>query len=306
VPAPTETRPEPPLLTLREAVGTFVRDGQEVLFGGFAYSDPFAAGHEIIRQGRRGLRVIKTSGGLLVDQLVGAGCVESLLMCHAWNSVGPEAAHCLRRATEHGIPAPLQLDELSFGGMTMALFAGACDLPFMPTTPARGAGHDTHRTFATDKLGTTTSPFDGREVDVVKPLRPDLGIFHVQRADRLGNAQAFGPTAELRYAIAACRQVVIVAEELVDTEVVRARPELTVAPAFAVDALVIEPWSAHPTDSSGQYLRDLEHHRLYGEMSATEEGFAAYLDEWVFQTGSHAAFVEKLGEERLAALRVAG
>src|SRR4051812_22991823 len=225
---------------MQEAVAQFVPDGQDVLIGGFAYSDPLAFAHELIRQQRRGLQVTKTSGGLLVDQLIGAGCVESLLLCHVWNSVGPEPAHAFRRAVEHARPAPVAVEELSYGAMTMALLAGACDLPFMPTTPVQGTGHDRHRTFRPDKLGVVASPFGGEPVSVVAPLQPELGVFHVQRADELGNAQVLGPAAELRYAIAACRKVVVIAEELVDTEVVRARPELTVAPGFMVDAVVVE------------------------------------------------------------------
>jgi glutaconate CoA-transferase subunit A len=303
VSAPPERTSATPTLSMREAVSRFVPDGQQVLIGGFAYSDPLAFAHELIRQGRRGLQVIKTSGGLLVDQLIGAGCVDSLLLCHVWNSVGPEPAHCFRRAVEHERPGPVRVEELSYGAMTMALLAGACDLPFMPTTPVQGAGHFTRRTFRPEKFGVVSSPFGGEDVVVVAPLAPELGVFHVQRVDTLGNAQVLGPTAELRYAIASCRRVIVIAEELVDTEVVRSRPELTVAPAFMVDAIVVEPWAAHPTDSYGDYRRDLDHHRLYGERSRTEEAFHAYVDEWILRTADHSEFVAKLGPERLAALR---
>jgi glutaconate CoA-transferase subunit A len=289
---------------MREVVEEFVADRQEILIGGFAYDDPLAFAHELIRQRRRGLRVTKTSGGVLVDQLIGAGCVDSLLMCHVWNSVGPEPAHCFRRAVERDLPRPLAVEELSYGAMTMALLAGACDFPFMPTTPMQGSGHFTQRTFRPDKLDVVRSPFDGDEVVVVKALRPSLGVFHVQRVDPLGNAQSFGPTAELRYAVASCRRVIVIADELVASEVVRARPELTIAPAFMVDAVVVEPWSAHPTDSSGQYRRDLDHHRLYAQLSRTEEGFQRYVDEWILATVDHAGFVAKLGKDRQAALRI--
>ena len=289
---------------MREAVSEFVADGQEVLIGGFAYSDPLAFAHELVRQRRHSLRVIKTSGGLLVDQLIGAACVDSLLMCHVWNSVGPEPAHCFRRAVEHGQPMPLAVEELSFGAMTMALLAGACDLPFMPTTPVQGTGHYTHRTFRPDKLDVVRSPFGGADVVVVKALKPALGVFHVQRVDRLGNAQVLGPTADLRYALASCQQVIVIAEELVETSVIRERPELTVAPSFMVDAIVIEPWAAHPTDSYGHYRRDLDHHLLYGEQSRTSEGFDAYVKEWILNTDDHHGFIAKLGQKRQSALRV--
>ena len=186
--------------------------------------------------------------------------------------------------------------------MTMALMAGACGMPFMPTTPMRGAGHFTHQP-SHRRLDVVSSPFGDEEVVVVAPLRPALGVFHVQRADALGNAQMFGPTAEFRYAIASCRQVVVIAEELVDTDEVRARPELTVAPGFMVDAVVVEPWAAHPTDSYGGYRRDLHHHQLYGQASRTEAGFETYVNDWIRGTSDHAGFVSKLGAGHLAGLR---
>ena len=293
-----------PILSMRDAVQEFVADGDEVLLGGFAYGDPFAFAHELIRQRRRRLRVIKGSGGVLVDQLIGAGCIDQLLFCHVWNSVGPEPAHCFRRAVEHQRPARLAVEEMSFGAFTAALMAGACRFPFMPSTPIGGAGHFVQRGdgFLADTFATVASPFDGRPVTVVAPLRPKLGIFHVQRADRLGNGQLSGPTSETRFAAAACERVLLVAEELVDTDVVRQRPELTAIPSFLVDAIVVEPWAAHPTDSHGYYWRDLEHHRLYAEMSKTEDGFAAYVDQWIIATGNHEGVRRKLGEARTRSL----
>ena len=294
-----------PVLSLKEAVARYVPDGQELLVGGFAFSDPMALAHEIIRQNRKDLYIMKTSGGVLVDQLVGAGCVGKLLLCHVWNSVGPVPAHCFRRAVEKDIPRQIEIEEMSFGAFTMALLAGACDLPFMPTTPVQGTGHFTQRTFLPNKFAVLDNPFgDGGSVCVVPPLKPALGIFHVHRVDKYGNAQMFGPTAEMRFGLAACQKLVVIAEEMVDTDLIRERPEATVAPGFMVDAIVIEPFSAHPTDSYGYYLRDLEHHELYGEMSKTAEGFARYRHEWILETRDHSGFVKKLGRERVDALRV--
>lgn len=291
-----------PVLTMREMVERYVPDGSEVLIGGFAFSDPTAFAHELIRQRRKGLYVLKTSGGVLVDQLIGAGCVARALTCHIWNSVGPVPAHCFRRALEQGIPNRVELDEMSFGAYTMALFAGACGLPFIPATPVQGTGHFERRTFYQQKFAVIESPFDGRAVCVVPPLRPKLGVFHVMRVDEFGNAQILGPRGETREAMGASEQVIVVAEELVPTSVVRERPELTVIPGFRVEAIVVEPWAAHPSDGYGYYQRDLEHHALYGENSATVDGFQRYLDEWVFGTGNHAGLVERLGAERRAAL----
>jgi glutaconate CoA-transferase, subunit A len=293
------------LLTLQEAVGEFIRDGDEVLLGGFAMSDPVAFAHELIRQGRRDLDLIKTSGGLIVDQLVGAGCVRTLLCCHVWNSVGPEPAHCFRRAVGQGTPRELELEELSFGAMTTGFAAAAWGLPFMPTTPLTLTGHDVHRTHRPDKLATVVSPFPPHSlVTVVKPIAPKLGVFHVHRVDEAGNAQLFGPTAEFRQSIAACERVIVIAEELVPSETIRERPELTIALAAQVDAVVIEPWAAHPTDSHSYYARDLDFHAYYAESTRTESDAAAYLADWIHGTANHTEFVGKLGTARLESLRL--
>jgi glutaconate CoA-transferase, subunit A len=168
----------------------------------------------------------------------------------------------------------------------------------------QGTGHFTHRTFLPNKFGVVESPFGDGSVCVVPPLKPALGIFHVHRVDRFGNAQMFGPIGEMRYSIAACKKVIVIAEELVDTAAIRDRPEATIAPGFMVDAVVIEPWAAHPTDSYGYYYRDLKHNDLYGEMSRTEAGFRRYVDDWILGSGNHRGFVAKLGSERLAELRI--
>jgi glutaconate CoA-transferase subunit A len=296
-----------PRIGLEELVAHHLPDGQQVLIGGFAFSDPVALAHELVRQGRRGLEVLKTSGGLLVDILIGAGCIDRLMFCHVWNSVGPQPAHAFRRAVESALPHRPVVDELSYGSFSMGLAAGAWGLPFLPTTPMSGAGHFDVRRLRPDKLATVTSPFgDHRPVTVVEPIRPRLGVFHVQRVDRFGNGQMFGPTAEMRVAIGACDRVVLIAEELVDPATVRERPELTVAPGFMVDAIVVEPWSAHPTDCSGYYLRDLDHHDLYGTMSRTPEGFDDYVRQWVLDTGDHKGYRARLGDQVLDALALRG
>ena len=186
-----------------------------------------------------------------------------------------------------------------------ALARSRWGLPFMPTMPAVLAGHDLHRGIWGNKLGVVTSPFEaGQLVSVVRPIRPELGVFHVQRVDCHGNAQMLGPTAELRQAVGACRRVVVIAEELVPTELVRERPELTVVPGHMVEAVIVEPWAAHPTDSSGYYSRDLEHHAYYGRISRTTEGFEEYLASWVHGVDDHAGYIARLGSATLDSLRL--
>lgn len=294
----------PAFLSMAEAVREFVRPRSPMYIGGFAYSEPMAFAHEVIRRGCADLDIIKSSGGVLVDQLVGAGCVRRLLSCHVWNSVGPVPAHCFRRAMEQGVPRTLELEELSFGVMTLAFFAGACDLPFVPVTPVQGAGHFTVRGFLGEgKFAVVPSPFTGEPACVVPPLKPALGILQAQRVDPQGNAQVLGPLAEMKYAINACDQVVVVAEEVVPTEEVKRSAHLTVIPGFRVAAVVIEPWAGHPSDLYGYYHRDLKHYVLYGQMSRTAEGFRQYVEEWILGTGDHRGYIKKLGEATLESLR---
>jgi glutaconate CoA-transferase subunit A len=292
------------VLTLTELVARMVPDGQELLIGGFAYSEPIAFAHELIRQRRKNLFVWKTSGGVLVDQLIGAGCVDRVAFCHLWNSVGPVPAYCFRRAVEHNIPQPLLLDELSYGAFSMGLLAAACGLPFMPTTPVQQTGHFMNRPLIPNKFAVITSPFSNQPVCVVPAIRPPLGVFHVQRVDKFGNAQVMGPLGEMKAAMLACDRVAVIAEELVDTSIIRERPELTIIPGFRVDAIAIEPWGAHPSDVYGYYLRDLNHNALYGRMSSSESGFQEYIEEWVTATHDHSGFRQKLGLACLQQLMV--
>jgi glutaconate CoA-transferase, subunit A len=219
-----------------------------------------------------------------------------------WNSVGPQAAHAFRRAVQDGHPLKPEIEELSYGAYSAALVAGAWGLPFMPTTPMLGAGHYTTRSFRPDKLATVDSPFTAARVTVAQPIRPQVGVFHVQRVDRFGNGQMFGPTAEMRYAIGACDRVFLLAEEMVDDDVIRSRPELTVVPGFQVEGVVVEPWSAHPTDCATYYKRDLEHHMLYGRETASVEGFDRYVEEWVRGVADHAGYRARLGGAVMAEL----
>jgi glutaconate CoA-transferase subunit A len=289
-------------LSLPEVVFRYIHSGDTLYIGGFAFNDPLAVAHEIVRQGIRDLTVIKSSGGIVVDLLIGAGVIRRLLVSHLWNSVGPTPAHAFRRAIERGQP-PIELEELSYGAFTCALMAGGMGLPFMPTTPLRGTGTFDERTFLPDKLGTVRSPFDpAAEVVVAKAIAPPLGVFHVARVDREGTAQVFGPVGETRLAMAACQRVLLIAEEVVDTAAIRARPECTVAFGGQVEAVAVVPFGAFPTDCHGYYRRDLAYHLEYARATASPEGFEAYIAHEVRGVADHSEFLARLGAERLSAL----
>lgn len=288
------------VVTIPEAVKKFVKPDISIYLAGFAYSEPFAFVYEIIRQKNKNLFVIKTSGGLMVDMLLGAGCIKKLLISHVWNSVGPVPAHNFRRTFEKK-KAEVELEEMSFGVLTLALFAAAHHLPFMPTQPILGSGQFTHRGWmGKKKYGVVKNPFNKNEnVVLVPPVKPQLGIFHVQRADEDGNAQVTGPLAELKVSAAASDEIILSAEEIVSRKEIKKYPESTIIPSFCVKAVCHTPYGGHPSDVYGYYHRDIDFYSDYGKWSKTKESFQAFLKEWIYDTKNHDGYIKKLGKERL-------
>lgn len=286
------------LSTLQEAVKKYVKPDITLYLAGFAYSEPFAFAHEIIRQKKKNLYVIKTSGGLMVDMLLGAGCIKKLLISHAWNSVGPVPAYNFRRTFETKNPK-VQLEEMSFGVLTLALFAAAHHLPFMPVQPLIESGQFKYRGWmGKNKYAVMKNPFNKKEkVVLVPPVKPQLGIFHVQRADEDGNAQVSGPLAELKISAAACDRIILSAEEIVLRKEIKKHPENTIIPSFCVDAVCRAPYGGHPSDVYGYYHRDIEFYRDYGKWSKTEGSFHLFLKEWIFETKNQDGYVKKLAKK---------
>lgn len=290
------------LMTAREAVERFVGDGEVVYIGGFGFMQAYALAHEVIRQGKRDLTVVREAGDILVDQLIGAGCVRRVIASHLWNPIGPSSAYCFRRAME-GRDPPIEMEEMGYGAICMALMAGALDLPFMPTTEHVGTGQFQHRSFLGDrKFQVVESPFSGEKVTVVAPLKPDVGLVHVQRADVEGNSQVIGPLGNLRYGANACRTIVVSAEEIVDKGLVQLSSNLTIVPGFRVAAVVHEPWGAHPSEAFGYYDRDIHFAYGYSQQARTREGFDDFLKEWVNGVADRREYARRLGEERLKGL----
>lgn len=282
-------RARPPILSLAQAAARFVRPRSWVYLGNFG-SVNFAAGHELIRQGIDDLWLVMSSGGILFDQLVGTGQVARAVIGHCWNPIGPGPAHAFRRAVEHGRPRPFELTEMTLGSLNLALMAGAHDWPFAPELALAGSGYA--QTLGADRYARVESPFaPGERVGVVAPIRPDVAIVHAQLVDRWGNAQILGPRGEVSWAAFAADAVVVVAEEVVDDDVVLAHPERTVVPGVAVDAIVVEPWAAHPEGVYGHYERDIDHFAYYERESRDEAGLQAYLDRFVRGVADRAGYL---------------
>ncbi len=281
------------MTTLTAAVDS-VNDGDEVYFGGFGYNQPFAAAHELLRQGTTDLRVVRTSGDILLDQLIGAGRVRTAVISHCWNAIGPSPTHAFRRATEHDNPRPLDVEEYGLGDLLLRLFAGARRLPFVPAGAVEGTGQFDHRV-AEDKYLPVA--VEGDIHYVMRPLQPDVGFIHVPRADAAGNAQLRGPHAEIKHGALACDTLVVQAETIVDTATIREAPGETIVPSFAVDHVVEVPGGSHPSGVLDRYDRDVEYLQHYGAETDTVDAFETFLEKWVYDVDDRAAYLTLLESE---------
>jgi glutaconate CoA-transferase subunit A len=279
---------------MSEAIAGFVANGASVALGcALEPLIPFAVSHEIIRQRRRDLALIGPISDILFDQLIGAGCVARVIA--AWvGNVSAGLGHAYRRAAEHGIPRPIEVRDHSNFSIALALHAAAIGAPFIPTHSLLGS--DIVRT--NPDLRVVPSPLDGRPLLLVPALTPDVAILHVQRADVEGNAHAWGNLGICREAALAARAVVVVAEEIAAPEVIRSDPNRVLVPGFKVAAVVHAPGGAHPSPVQGYYNRDHAFFHEYHQATRTQEGLAAWIDEWVYRVPDRAAYLAKLGAER--------
>lgn len=284
------------LCSLSEAVSQYIHDGDSLYLAGFTHLIPFAAGHEIIRQGRKDLTLSRATPDLIYDQMVAAGCAKKVIFSYAGNP-GVGSLRAIRSAIESG---KLAWEEYSHFGMISRLQAGASGLPFMPMNPT--AAYDLER--ANPNYRRVEDPYTGQQVVVVPPLNPDVAVVHVQRADARGNAHLWGIIGEQREAAFASKHVIITAEEIVDEEIIRSDPNRTLIPEFIVDAVCHVPYCAHPSYTQGYYDRDNDFYLEWDKLSESPEKIQAYLEEWVYNLPDRAAYWEKLGPETRARLSI--
>jgi glutaconate CoA-transferase, subunit A len=285
------------VVSMSEAVRDLVHDGDTLAIEGFTHLISFAAGHEVIRQRKRDLTLCRLTPDVIYDQMVGAGVARKLVFSWMGNP-GVGSLHAIRRRVEHDDPAPLELEEYSHFGMVGRYTAGAARLPFWPLR----SYFETDLPRVNPNIRPVASPFGGEPVFAVPPLNPDVAIVHAQRADRHGNTQVWGLTGCQKEAAFAADRVIVVVEELVDEEVVRADPNRTLIPGIKVDAVVVCPYGAHPSYAQGYYDRDNRFYLEWDAISRDPQRLASWLDEWVHGTATHAEYVEKLGEARWAEL----
>jgi glutaconate CoA-transferase subunit A len=282
---------------MRSAITDLVPDGASVALGlQMEQMIPFAAGHEIIRRKRCGLTLIGPISDILFDQLIGAGCAERVIA--AWvGNVMMGSAYNFRRGAESG---QLKITNLTNFAVALALQAGAMGVPFLPTRSALGSDLAKDNEFFTE----FQSLFTGEKLHAVKALVPDVSIVHVQRADRDGNAHCWGGFGVMLEGVRAAKQVIVVAEEVVEPEVISSDPNRTVIPGFLVEAVVECPWGAHPSPVQGYYSRDNAYFRQYHEQTKTPADFAAWQAHWVDGVQDRRDYLNLLGACRQDELTV--
>ena len=284
------------IVPLSTAIQRHIHSGDTVYAAGFTHLIPFAAGHEIIRQGFKELVLARATPDLIYDQLVAAGCARKVIFSYMGNP-GVGSLHIVRKEIEAG---NLEWEEYSHFSMITRLQAGAAGLPFMPMNPTAAA--DLER--ANPQYRTVKDPYSDQKVVTVPALNPDVAIVHVQRADSQGNAQIWGIIGEQKEAAFASTRVILTAEEIVSQDVIRSDPNRTLIPGFIVDAVCHVPYAAHPSYTQGYYDRDNAFYLEWDAISREVDTVQAYLDQWVFGVADRASYWRKLGPEVHTRLQV--
>ena len=276
------------ILPLTDAVAEHVHDGDIVALEGFTHLIPHAAGHELIRQERRDLTLIRMTPDIVYDQMIGMGCARKLVFSWGGNP-GVGSLHRFRDAVEHGWPAPLEIEEHSHAGMAAAYSAGAASLPFGVLRGYRGGDLP-----ARTRVETVTCPFTGEELAAVPAHRPDVAIIHAQQADRDGNVQLWGITGVQKEAVLASSRAIATVEEVVDE--LELRPGGVVLPGWVFDAVSPAPYGAHPSYAHGYYERDNDFYVAWEGISRDRDTFRAWMQRHVLETADVGEYRARLEE----------
>lgn len=277
------------VLPLAEAIATHVRDGQSIALEGFTHLIPFAAGHEIIRQQRRSLHLIRMTPDLIYDQLIGMGCAERLTFSWGGNP-GVGSLHRLRDAVENQWPRPLILSEFTHAELAVAYQAGASGLPC--ALLRQHAATDLSRVPGAS-VRTVRCPFTGADLAAVPAINPDVTILHAQQIDADGNVLIRGILGAAREAAMAARRVLVTVEEQVES--LRAEMNAIVLPSWVITAASIVPGGAYPSYAQGYYPRDNAFYRAWDEIARDRDGFLAWMQRHVFAVPDHAGLLRALG-----------
>jgi glutaconate CoA-transferase subunit A len=279
------------LMSLSEAVAQLIHDGDTLAMEGFTHLIPFAAGHEVIRQRKQRLTLIRMTPDVIYDQLIGAGCAQRLVFSWGGNP-GVGSLHRLRDAVEHDWPQPLEIEEHSHAGLSNAYVAGASHLPF---GVLRGySGTDLPRN--NDHIKFIRCPFTGEELAAVRAVRPDVTVIHAQKADRKGNVLLWGILGVQKEAALAADRAIVTVEEIVDD--LEAWPNACILPWWVVSAVCVVPGGASPSYAQGYYQRDNRFYLAWDAIARERDGFTAWIQRHILDTGDFAEFQRVLQESQ--------
>jgi glutaconate CoA-transferase subunit A len=278
------------VVRLHEAVAGLVNDGDSVALEGFTHLIPTAAAHEIVRQERRNLTLIRMTPDLIYDQMIGMGCANKLIFSWGGNP-GVGSLHRFRDAVEKGWPHPLEIEEHSHAGMANRYVAGASNLPFAVLRGYVG----TDLPSVTDTIAPITCPFTGEELMAVPALRPNVAIVHAQQADRKGNIALWGITGIQKEAVLSAERVIVTVEEVVAH--FEPRPFQIVLPSVTVNAIAVVPHGAHPSYAYGYYDRDNVFYEAWDPVSRDRERFKEWIERYVMGTEDFGEYLESIRQE---------
>jgi glutaconate CoA-transferase, subunit A len=263
--------------SLKEAIADLIHDGDALALEGFTHLIPFAAGHEIIRQRRRGLTLIRMTPDLIYDQMIGMGCASRLVFSWGGNP-GVGSLHRFRDAIQTGWPVPLEIEEHSHADMAARYQAGASGLPFAVMRGYVGSDLPKYN----NKIQSITCPFTGEVLTATPALNPDVTIVHAQKADRKGNVLFYGIIGIQKEAALAAKKLIVTVEEVVDD--LKAPVNACVLPAWVVTCVCTVPGGAHPSYAHGYYKRDNAFCKAWDEISRDRGTFLAWMNRHVLST----------------------
>jgi glutaconate CoA-transferase subunit A len=277
------------ITTLREAIGGLIHDGDVVAMEGFTHLIPFAAGHEVIRQGRNNLTLVRMTPDVIYDQLIGAGCAKKIIFSWGGNP-GVGSLHRLRDAVEHDWPARLEVQEHGHGDLSNAYVAGASKVPFAVLRAYAGSDLPKYN----DQIKFIECPFTGETLAAVPSIQPDVTVIHAQKADRKGNVLLWGILGVQKEAILAAKRAIVTVEEIVDS--LRAWPNACVLPQWTISAVCCVPGGAHPSYAHGYYERDNRFYQMWDSIGRDRETFRNWITTHILKTGSFEEFRRVLAE----------
>src|SRR5882672_3009200 len=282
------------IVSLEAAIAANVRDGDCVALEGFTHLIPHAAGHEIARQGRRDLTLVRMTPDVIYDQLIGVGCAGKLIFSWGGNP-GVGSLHRFRDAIENGWPRPLAIQEHSHADMAGRYQAGASGLPFSVLRCYVGSDLPKQNSC----IRSITCPFTGEKLAATPAINPDVTVIHAQKADRKGNVLITGIIGIQKEAVLAAKAAIVTVEEIVDH--LEAPMNACILPHWVLSAVCAVPYGAHPSYAHGYYGRDNAFCKTWDAISRDRDTFLAWMKQHVLGTRDHAQFMKSAGVRREAA-----